>query len=399
MTDDDPTPSLTIDDASLTEGDAGTSGLVFSVRLSAPSGRVVTVDFATAGGTAADDAGDEPDYRTTRGTLVFAPGTTTQTISVPVLGDVRAEPDETFVIVLGTLTNAVLARDRSLGTIRNDDAAPVATDDRFASSTTAGGTLTVAAPGVLGNDRDADGDRLTALLVSGPGHGTLTLDPDGLFTYAPAAGFSGDDTFGYRVSDGVNLSDVATVTIAVAPASPPTVVDLVRFGFGDQRTRLVLTFSSPLGPAAASRLSNYRLTSPGRDRVFGTGDDRSIRLRSAVLSPDARTVTLRPRPRLPLRNQRFLLSVNGTPPGGLTGQDGVALDGDRDGRPGGDFVRRFGREAFRLEDTSGPRQALARRLDIPIATVGPSPRVVDAVLTSGVRSGPGHKTRGRHLRS
>jgi hypothetical protein len=124
--DDDPPPSLTIDDASLVEGDTGTNNIVFTVRLSAPSGKTVTVDFATADGTAtAVDA----DYVGTGGTLTFAPGITTQTVNVAVIGDNRAEPDETFSVLLSNPTNVTLTNDRGTGTIRNDDAAPTTGDD------------------------------------------------------------------------------------------------------------------------------------------------------------------------------------------------------------------------------------------------------------------------------
>ncbi len=73
---------------------------------------------------------------------------------------------------------------------------PAAAADAY---TTAEDTaLTVAAPGVLGNETDPDGDPLTAVLVSGPSHGTLTLNADGSFGYTPAADFAGTDMFSYR---------------------------------------------------------------------------------------------------------------------------------------------------------------------------------------------------------
>ena len=62
--------------------------------------------------------------------------------------------------------------------------------------------LTVPAPGVLGNDSDPDGDPLTAVLVTGPSHGSLTLNANGSFSYTPAADFAGSDSFTYRASDG-----------------------------------------------------------------------------------------------------------------------------------------------------------------------------------------------------
>ena len=61
---------------------------------------------------------------------------------------------------------------------------------------------TVTAPGVLGNDSDVDSVSLTAVLVTGPAHGTLTLNADGSFTYTPAANFNGSDSFTYKANDG-----------------------------------------------------------------------------------------------------------------------------------------------------------------------------------------------------
>ena len=93
---------------------------------------------------------------------------------------------------------------------------PVAGDDGY---TTAQDTAkTVAAPGVLGNDTDADGDTLTAAKVAGPSHGTAALSASGGFTYTPAAGYTGDDSFTYRASDGQADSNTATVSITVTPA-------------------------------------------------------------------------------------------------------------------------------------------------------------------------------------
>jgi VCBS repeat-containing protein len=76
--------------------------------------------------------------------------------------------------------------------------------------------LFVGAPGVLGNDEDVDGDPLIALLEAGVSKGTLVLNEDGSFTYTPDPDFNGSDNFTYRVSDGSEVSGVATVTIAVS---------------------------------------------------------------------------------------------------------------------------------------------------------------------------------------
>jgi VCBS repeat-containing protein len=81
--------------------------------------------------------------------------------------------------------------------------------------------LVIAAPGVLGNDSDVDGDELTAWLVQGPTHGTLTLNSDGGFVYTPAANYFGSDSFTYTASDGDLTSNLATVTIAVTAVNDP----------------------------------------------------------------------------------------------------------------------------------------------------------------------------------
>jgi VCBS repeat-containing protein len=83
--------------------------------------------------------------------------------------------------------------------------------------------LTVPAPGVLGNDTDPDGDSLNAVLQSGPGDGTLSLNSNGSFTYTPDPGFFGSDSFNYKANDGLLDSNTATVTITVGAVNdPPT---------------------------------------------------------------------------------------------------------------------------------------------------------------------------------
>jgi len=74
--------------------------------------------------------------------------------------------------------------------------------------------------GVLANDTDAEGDKLTATLVVGPQHGKLTFASDGTFLYSPTPGFYGVDTFSYQSGDGLRSSNVATVTITVGESAP-----------------------------------------------------------------------------------------------------------------------------------------------------------------------------------
>ena len=86
-------------------------------------------------------------------------------------------------------------------------------------------TLNVAAPGVLANDSDVDGDSLTAVKVNSPAHGVVTLAGDGSFSYTPAAGYTGPDAFTYRASDGSDSSPNRIVSInvsAIPPINTPT---------------------------------------------------------------------------------------------------------------------------------------------------------------------------------
>jgi Calx-beta domain-containing protein len=99
------------------EGDAGTAACAFVVSLSGPLPDPATVDYATADGTAT--AGT--DYVATSGTVTFAPGTTTQTVAVAIVGDATAEAEETFSLALSAAAGAVLVDASATGTITNDD--------------------------------------------------------------------------------------------------------------------------------------------------------------------------------------------------------------------------------------------------------------------------------------
>jgi len=90
---------------------------------------------------------------------------------------------------------------------------PTAQDDAYAVNRNA--TLMITQPGVLSNDTDPDGDPLTAVLVTSPLHGTLRLHADGSFSYTPVHNYVGPDSFTYQASDGIELANLATVTLTV----------------------------------------------------------------------------------------------------------------------------------------------------------------------------------------
>ena len=121
-----PLPTLSIDQVSNDEGSSGTSSFTFTVTLSAASTSPVTVDFATADGTASSTAGavGGADFAAANGTLTFAPGDTSKTITVTVNGDAVNEADETFTVTLTNPSGATLATATGTGTIVNDDSAP-----------------------------------------------------------------------------------------------------------------------------------------------------------------------------------------------------------------------------------------------------------------------------------
>ena len=151
------------------------------------------------------------------------------------------EPDDNIKqLVGGTFT--IMARDTEQGTgieITATDVlgrfgyntyatlntAPVAFLDGY--NTNEDTQLVVPVPGVLGNDIDVDVDPLTAILVAGPSHGSLALNADGSFTYAPDLNYNGPDSFTYKANDEIADSNVATVTLAVTAVNdvPVAVAD------------------------------------------------------------------------------------------------------------------------------------------------------------------------------
>ncbi|WP_353851885.1 Calx-beta domain-containing protein [Microcystis sp. LE18-22.4A] len=125
-----PAISLTINDVTLTEGNSGTTNAVFTVSLSSAASSVISVNYATANGTAT--AGTDYTALPTT-TLTFNPGETSKTITVAVNGDNQVELNETFFLNLSNLqangSNVTLADNQGQGTINNDDSASIAISD------------------------------------------------------------------------------------------------------------------------------------------------------------------------------------------------------------------------------------------------------------------------------
>lgn len=113
-----PLPALTITGTTVNEGDAGDSTATLTVTLTASSSNVVTVDYATADGTAV--APD--DYDSASGTLTFAAGETSRPINITIHGDTIDEVNENFSVTLSGASNASIATGSALTTITDDDA-------------------------------------------------------------------------------------------------------------------------------------------------------------------------------------------------------------------------------------------------------------------------------------
>ncbi len=191
-----PLPSLSVSDATVTEGNWGTALAQFTVSLSDYSCRTVTVTYATADGSAS--AGS--DYLGLTGTLQFPPGSTVATITVSIRGDHIYEPDESFTVNLASPLNATIADAQGVGTILNDDSPGLSIADltiveptsgtRTTSfvvtlSPTSGGTVTVEYQTADGTASAGDDyDSASGTLSFPPGTATqpipITVKADGL---------------------------------------------------------------------------------------------------------------------------------------------------------------------------------------------------------------------------
>ena len=153
-------------------------------------------------------------------------------------------------------------------TVTPVDDAPVAITDTY--TVTENGTLTIDAPGVLVNDTDPDGHTPRVIMFNNPQHGTLTGGAsDGSFSYVPAAGYIGVDTFDYQISDGQGQPQYATGTITVtviANRAPVAVEDTYTVTEGtpgpSRPPGRWSTTPTPTGTPRWSSCSTHRSTAP-----------------------------------------------------------------------------------------------------------------------------------------
>ena len=183
----------------------------------------------------------------------------------------------------------------------------------------------------------------------------------GTFTYAPALGTILTAGQGQSLSTTFTPTDAKdyhsvtmTTTINVAArAVPPVTVLGIRWQTRKLAHKkpakvIVVSFSDPLNPRDAHNLSAYHLVAAGKDKKFGTRDDKSVPIASVKYDPLAHTMTLTPRGTVP--NQTLQLGISAA----LTlDAQGRPIDGNRDSQPGGDFKARFGKGGASLASTFG----------------------------------------------
>lgn len=178
-------PSASINDVTVTEGDAGTTvAATFTVTLSRASATQVTIAYATADGTATAPA----DYLSNAGALTFAPGDTSETITITVVGDNTDEPNETFVVNLSAPVNATLADAQGTGNILDDDGPPALSINDVTVTEGNAGTVNATFTVRL---LPASGGTVTVAFATANGTATAPAD------YEPAAGtltFTAGDT-------------------------------------------------------------------------------------------------------------------------------------------------------------------------------------------------------------
>ena len=191
----------------------------FQVKLSAASSGTVTVKYATANGTAI--AGT--NYQAASGTLTFAPGETTKTVSI-VIPSQNLSASKTFSLLLSTPTGATLADASGVGTIQLAgspaptpapsptpvpvNSAPVAVADSVWIPSASPSSISV-----LANDTDPNGDKISVKTVTQGSFGTVSINPDGTVSYTPGSGFTGSDSFNYTIADVAGLTSTASVSV------------------------------------------------------------------------------------------------------------------------------------------------------------------------------------------
>ncbi|MFO1159714.1 MAG: Calx-beta domain-containing protein [Reyranellaceae bacterium] len=247
--DDDGAVSIAAQTAAQAERDSGITAFTFLVTMTGPHSAARSVAWAVTGtGVNAAAASDFAGGVLPSGVLSFAPGETSKVLTVNVAGDTTVEQDEGFIVTLSNPSSGLtLGTASASGTIQNDDTVVVTVathDDAYIVQQ--GHPLSIAASvGVLANDQSAS----TATLLSGTAHGTLQLaGTSGGFSYTPAAGFSGIDSFTYHAATGGSGADgQALIYVVPVIVGTTTTLDLLTLNAEEQ---IAATYAAFFGRAA-----------------------------------------------------------------------------------------------------------------------------------------------------
>ena len=212
--DNDPLPTLSVANVSAEEGAEGNKPFTFVATLSAPSGQVVSFDYATADDTAMVSAND---YLAAAGTIVFQPGEVSKSITVFVRGDDVNEATESFSLNLSEIVGATASSSSATGTILNDDALILSINNVTANEGAAGTTLFV-----------------FTVSISSPNADPVTVD------YATA-----DDTA--KAASGDYQASTGTITFAPGVLTRTVSVVVNNDALNEATERFFLTLSNPVG--------------------------------------------------------------------------------------------------------------------------------------------------------
>ena len=270
---DDDGPTISVADITVVEGSSGTTNAVFTVQLSAASPDTITVDYATADGTAT--AGS--DYTSTSGTLTFANRTTSQTVTVPVTADALDEPDETFFLDLSDPVQATISDARGQATISDDDPLPsLSIADVTAGESAGTMTFTVSLSAASGRTVTVSWATNDGTALAGSdyvaGSGALTFQP-GVTSQTIDVTLSGDlldepnETFTVDLSSPSNAtladgSGTGTLTDDDAPPALSVADVTLGEGGGTMSFTVVLSAASGRTVTAAYATSDGTAVSP-----------------------------------------------------------------------------------------------------------------------------------------
>ncbi|MBL9122456.1 MAG: hypothetical protein JNG90_02410 [Planctomycetaceae bacterium] len=301
IADDDPEPSISIaDPADVTEGNLGTTAVIFVVTLSNPSDQTVTVDYTTVAGAALPGT----DFTASSGTLTFAPGVTSLPITINVLGDTLDEPLEAFSVQLSNPTGgAALAKDTGTVKILDDDATPAvsAEDAEVAEPSEGTTTLTFTVKLAQASEQQITVDYETiAGTATSPGDfaaasGSLVFEPGVIektvvITVNADEAFEGTESFKLRLTNATTpqapaVEATGTIFDADVPVLSVAASEITE-GTGGTRT---LDFTVTLSPGSEGSVT-VQYQTVGGTAVEGT--DYTATSGSLTFAPGETTKTV-----------------------------------------------------------------------------------------------------------